>query len=207
MHSQLAARAPTPVHAHATRHARAGLTEELHDDGFTDIVNVDLSPTVIAAMRARYGRERPSLTWHVANVTALGGAGAGLVVPDASLGAVVDKGTLDSLLCGEAATAAAARYAAEASRVLRPGGVFIVVSFGGPDSRLAYLDKAAHRWTVTVHRVREFVRERDPWGGRRECDFARWIAVVKGRRRRCGLVGGSRCALVAGWRLGEWDNG
>lgn len=119
-------------------HAGCGnsrLAEELLDDGYADIVNVDLSPTVIAAMRTRY-RQRSGLTWIAGNMTVLATAAPPQFAADASYGAVVDKGTLDSILCGEAATAQAAKYLGEVSRLLRPGGVLLVVSFGTPETRL-----------------------------------------------------------------------
>ncbi len=55
--------------------------------------------------------------------------------PDGSFDAVVDKGTLDSLLCGDNSTTNASRYCSEAARVLKPGGVFLVVSYGIPENR------------------------------------------------------------------------
>lgn len=57
--------------------------------------------------------------------------------PDACFNAVIDKGTLDCLLCGESSTANTGRYTHEVARVLKPGGVFIVVSFGPPENRLS----------------------------------------------------------------------
>ena len=73
-----------------------------------------------------------------------------LSYPDASFDAVIDKGTLDSLLCGENSTANTARYMAEVSRVLKAGGVFIVVSYGSPENRLSYLE-GDFGWSVSVH--------------------------------------------------------
>jgi len=71
---------------------------------------------------------------------------------DGTFDAVIDKGTLDSLLCGENSTANSARYVAEVCRTLKPGGVFIVVSFGTPDIRLSYFE-GDYGWTTTVHSI------------------------------------------------------
>ena len=60
--------------------------------------------------------------------------------PDASFDAVIDKAMLDSLLCGEASTANTGRYVGEVARTLKPGGVYIIVSFGTPENRLSYLE-------------------------------------------------------------------
>lgn len=75
-----------------------------------------------------------------------------LSFPDASFGCVVDKATLDSLLCGENSTENIRRYCSEVSRVLRPGGAFIVVSYGSPENRLSYLE-GDFSWSVAVHTV------------------------------------------------------
>ena len=72
--------------------------------------------------------------------------------PDASFDAVIDKAMLDSLLCGEASTANAGRYVSEVARVLKPGGTFIIVSFGTPENRLSYLE-GDYGWQVTVHSI------------------------------------------------------
>ena len=66
----------------------------------------------------------------------------GLSFPDTSFGGVIDKGTLDSLLCGENSTENIRRYCTEVTRVLKPGGAFIVVSYGSPENRLSYLEGA-----------------------------------------------------------------
>lgn len=42
-----------------------------------------------------------------------------------------------------------------AGRVLRPKGVFFIVSYGIPDNRLQYLENEDYSWTVTVHTVRK----------------------------------------------------
>ena len=69
--------------------------------------------------------------------------------PDLCFDAVLDKATIDSILCGENSTANTSRYTHEVARVLKPGGVFIVISHGAPDIRLSYLE-GDYGWTVTV---------------------------------------------------------
>jgi hypothetical protein len=45
------------------------------------------------------------------------------------------------VLCGEGSTANVAKFCSEVSRVLKPTGVFFIVSYGVPDNRLNYLEK------------------------------------------------------------------
>jgi hypothetical protein len=67
----------------------------------------------------------------------------------------IDKGCLDSILCGEGSTANAAKYLKEVSRTLKPNGVFVVVSYGVPDHRSNHLDKVEYGWSVDVTTVRK----------------------------------------------------
>lgn len=78
-------------------------------------------------------RDKPALMWQVLNVCALD-------YPDESFNAVVDKGTLDSVLCGEGSTANVAKMCMEISRVLKPNGVYFICSYGVPDNRLQVLE-------------------------------------------------------------------
>lgn len=50
---------------------------------------------------------------------------------------VFDKGTLDSILCGDDAEVSAAKAISEIARTLVPGGVFIMVSHASADHREA----------------------------------------------------------------------
>jgi hypothetical protein len=39
-------------------------------------------------------------------------------------------------------------------RVLKPKGVYVVISYGIPDNRLSYLENKDYNWSVTVKTVR-----------------------------------------------------
>jgi hypothetical protein len=56
---------------------------------------------------------------------------------------------MDSILCGEGSTANCAKYLSEVSRVLKPNGVLLVVSYGSPDHRRNHLDRD-YGWSVEV---------------------------------------------------------
>ena len=72
-----------------------------------------------------------------------------LTFPTSSMDAVLDKAMLDSLLCGENSTANTGRYLQEVSRILKPAGVFIIVSYAAPEHRLSYLE-GDFGWSVAV---------------------------------------------------------
>lgn len=52
---------------------------------------------------------------------------------------IVDKGTLDSILCADDAEVSAAKAISEIARTLVSGGVFVMVSHAGPEHREALL--------------------------------------------------------------------
>mmetsp|Transcript_10384 Transcript_10384/g.14319 ORF Transcript_10384/g.14319 Transcript_10384/m.14319 type:complete len:210 (-) Transcript_10384:281-910(-) len=122
------------------------LTEDMFEDGYTTITNIDVSRVVIDQMIDRY-KDKPTLQWQQMNVTSL-------EFPDETFDVVIAKATLDAVLCGEGSTANVAKFCSEVSRVLKPTGLFFIVSYGVPDNRLNYLEKEdIYSWTVTVHTV------------------------------------------------------
>jgi len=98
------------------------------------VVNVDISPVVIEQMRVM--DQIPGQTWEVADCRSMP------QYQDASFGSVLDKGTLDAVLCSSHGTADAAFYIDEVYRLLARGGVFLLISLGQPHARLAALKAA-----------------------------------------------------------------
>lgn len=134
------------VDAHVPRDARvlhvgcgnSLLGEAMYDAGWREILNIDYAPSVIEQMRAR-AAQRPGLEYRVMDVLALD-------LPDASMGAVIEKGTLDAVACRDDGEEAFDRACAELHRVLRPGGVFLSISMRAPWSRQARLERPALGW-------------------------------------------------------------
>ncbi|KAJ8608977.1 hypothetical protein CTAYLR_008976 [Chrysophaeum taylorii] len=121
------------------------LSEDMLEDGFANITNIDISRVVIDQMTEKY-KDKLALSFQQMNVCALEFA-------DETFDAVVAKGVLDAILCGEGSTANVAKMCAEVSRVLKPTGTFFIVSYGVPDNRLQYLDNEDYSWSVTTHTV------------------------------------------------------
>ena len=72
-----------------------------------------------------------------------------LAFPSSSFECVLDKGTLDAILCGSDSSKHAQSMLAECQRVLRPGGCLLVITYGQPSSRLTYLEQRSYEWDVT----------------------------------------------------------
>jgi ubiquinone/menaquinone biosynthesis C-methylase UbiE len=124
---------------------KLGLSDELYDEGVKNITNIDFSPVVIKQMNER-SKDKSEMTFVEMDCRDLKFA-------DGSFDVVVDKGTIDSILCGEGSIYNVAATLKQISRVLTPGGVLLYISHGSPNVRLQFIDKAEYGWKVSVRTV------------------------------------------------------
>mmetsp|Transcript_58338 Transcript_58338/g.162584 ORF Transcript_58338/g.162584 Transcript_58338/m.162584 type:complete len:212 (+) Transcript_58338:89-724(+) len=123
------------------------LSEEMYEEGYQNITNIDISNIVVKAMQEKY-RDRAGMTFMQMD-------GRAMELPDGKFNVVVDKATLDSILCGEGSTHNAQKLLQEVSRVLQPNGVYIAVSHGQPSYRLTYLQRPEFEWNVKIYTVQK----------------------------------------------------
>ncbi|TDH66641.1 hypothetical protein CCR75_009790 [Bremia lactucae] len=122
------------------------LSEAMVNDGYEKLMNVDVSEVVVKQMATKYEDRAEQLQWQTMNMCSLDFA-------DETYDAVVDKGTMDSILCGEGSTTNVAKMCQEIHRVLKPNGLYFIVSYGAPENRLSYLENQELHWKVEVHTV------------------------------------------------------
>jgi ubiquinone/menaquinone biosynthesis C-methylase UbiE len=58
---------------------------------------------------------------------------------DESYDVIIEKSTLDAILCGDKSFLNAAKMLKEVQRVLKTGGLYVVISYGSPENRLFHL--------------------------------------------------------------------
>lgn len=121
----------------------SAFSEGMSNDGYTNIVNIDISSVVIEAMQKKYS-DSPHLKYIEMDVTDM------KAFEDGSFDAVIDKGTLDSLLCGQNSKTNAAKMLNEVERVMKKGGVYILITYGIPSYRLRLL-RESHSWAIKLH--------------------------------------------------------
>jgi len=118
------------------------LSEDMWEDGYHNIVNVDYSGVVIEKMREQHRESRPSMSWHEMDVCSL-------QFDDATFDIAIDKGTMDAMMTTkgdiwdppEEVISHCNREVDETMRVLKPKGIFIYLTFGQPHFRRRYLKR------------------------------------------------------------------
>ncbi|XP_030539835.1 EEF1A lysine methyltransferase 4 [Rhodamnia argentea] len=128
-------------------------SEGMVDDGYEDVVNIDISSIVIEAMQKKYSN-RPQLKYMKMDVREMSG------FDSCSFNAVIDKGTLDSLLCAHNSRQNAAKMLEEIGRVLKDKGIYILITYGAPTYRLNLL-KETGSWAIKLHVIEKLVGKSD----------------------------------------------
>jgi EEF1A lysine methyltransferase 4 len=114
-------------------------------DGYKDIVSIDIS-TICIRQQNRWPHEK-SCTFMVADARHMP------QFPDGSFVSIIDKGTLDSILCSATSFPDVADTLSEVCRLLQPGGRFLVITYGNPSERLKHLRKDEFDWNVETFTV------------------------------------------------------
>jgi len=108
------------------------LTECMYDFGYHSIVNIDTSAVVIQQMIKRNRTRRPDMVWEQMDA-------GDMTYEDGAFDLVLDKSVLDTFACSDNAMLLIATYLKEVERVLKPGGTYLCVSYGGPHTRMNFL--------------------------------------------------------------------
>jgi len=109
------------------------LSEDMYAKSRAKIItSIDISSVVIQMMNDRAKRlfknKSTGLKYFTMDIKKM-------TFKDATFDLVIDKGTIDALMCASRGEAEAEAAVGEVARVLRPGGTFVVVSYGTPQMR------------------------------------------------------------------------
>lgn len=105
----------------------------MYDSGYRNINNMDISSVVIDQMWD-WNSDWEEMNWEVMDVW-------DLKYDDNTFDIAIDKSTIDALLCGDDAFINVAKMTHEVSWVLRPGGIYFVVSYGNPETRMSHFKR------------------------------------------------------------------
>jgi ubiquinone/menaquinone biosynthesis C-methylase UbiE len=128
------------------------MTSALLEEGFGEVTGLDISPVVICQNEQRYNSE-PLLKFVCGDVTTMTQFDSG------KFDVVFDKGTLDSLMSSGASARFVWKMLTEISRVLKPGGLFVEISYGTANTTASFMKSPAYGWTVQETKEIEKVTE------------------------------------------------
>ncbi|XP_067048896.1 EEF1A lysine methyltransferase 4-like [Acropora muricata] len=126
------------------------LSEDMYNDGFKNITNIDYSPVVIEKMRKKC-RGLAEMQWLVMDITKLN-------FDRSSFDVILEKATLDALLVEETNPWNLSENTwntmdsvlSKVSQILVTGGCFISITFSQPHFRKPILAKAQYDWSVST---------------------------------------------------------
>ncbi|KAM7267874.1 hypothetical protein ACFE04_010040 [Oxalis oulophora] len=120
------------------------MSEDMVKDGYEEIMNIDISAVAIGMMRRKY-EYIPQLKYMQMDVRDMS------FFLDESFDAIIDKGTLDSLMCGTNAPLSAAQMLSEVCRLLKPGGTYLLITYGDPKVRMPHLRRPVYNWEIELY--------------------------------------------------------
>ena len=122
------------------------LSIQLYQLGFRNILSVDFSPPVIDQMKQRYSetieQSEHKFDFQCMDVRDM------KALKTSAYDLIIDKGTLDSILCGTDSNKHSTQMLTECRRLLTASGILLVITYGAPSNRLSYLQKSRYNWTV-----------------------------------------------------------
>ena len=127
-------------------------SENMYDDGFHNIKNIDISKNVIKLMSER-NKDRTEMTYEVMDVR-------DIKYESNYFDLAIDKSTIDALLCGDEAFINVAKMIKEVQRVLKVGGYYMIISYGAPDDRLIHLKRKFEKFKIEILKIeKDYVEE------------------------------------------------
>lgn len=105
------------------------LSDQMYEAGYEDILNIDISPSVIQQMKqASVKKGYEKMRWEVMDATDMAG------IQDHSVDVLIDKGTLDALISGKN-NDICVKMLRQYMRVMKEDGQFILITYGWPEGR------------------------------------------------------------------------
>jgi ubiquinone/menaquinone biosynthesis C-methylase UbiE len=116
------------------------LSEDMYKNGYENIYNIDISSVVIDQMKER-NKDMVNMKYEVMDAL-------NMQYPDNTFDAVIDKSTIDAILCGDESYLNTARMMKEVQRVLKVGGYYVVISYGIPENRVLHFEREHTSWEL-----------------------------------------------------------
>ena len=97
-------------------------------------------------MSLRNSVKRPELKWEVMDVR-------NMRYPSNFFDLIIDKSTIDALLCGDSSFMNTALMLKDCQRVLKPDAVYMSISYGTPENRVLHLKRGHLKLNVSTFKL------------------------------------------------------
>ena len=121
-------------------------SEKMFDEGFNHNYNIDICQNVIDFMKSR-NKDKKGLHFDVMDV-------CDMTYKDETFDLIIDKSTIDALLCGDHSFMIVAKMLKEISRVLKTGGYYVIISYGKPESRMIHLERDHLAFETQIYTIK-----------------------------------------------------
>jgi hypothetical protein len=74
-------------------------------------------------------------------------------LPSGAFDLIIDKSTLDALLCGKNSFLNVARMMKDCQRILKTGGIYMAISYGEPKNRLLHFYRSHLKFEVNHEKL------------------------------------------------------
>ena len=68
---------------------------------------------------------------------------------------IIDKSTMDALLCGDQSFLNVAIMTKEIQRVLKIGGIYLIISYGQPENRIPHLEREHLSFEIQIYTIKK----------------------------------------------------
>jgi SAM-dependent methyltransferase len=119
----------------------SALGSDILETGIKTVVNIDICQALITHMAKRYSHEK-RLKWRAYDIR------RGTEFRPKSFNVVLDKATMDAMMCSDIAASLVSDMFTEVARLLKPGGHYIVVSSGPEPLRKMFFLPTQYGWTL-----------------------------------------------------------
>jgi hypothetical protein len=80
---------------------------------------------------------------------------------DNSFDLAIDKSTIDALLCGDSSFLNVAIMTKEVQRILKTGGIYMIISYGQPENRVFHLEREHLSFDINIFTIKKDTNDPD----------------------------------------------
>ena len=127
------------------------LGEKLYEEKYKHIYNIDICQNVIDYMRER-NKNKEGMYFDAMDVR-------NMAYKNEIFDLIIDKATMDTILCGDNPFLNVAKMTKEISRVLKIGGIYLILSIGKPEERIFHLQREHLCFDIQVYSIKRKVND------------------------------------------------